>query len=83
MARRCISAISARRCGDRRTASWPAWQNGKPGVLLLAFKQPGANVIETVERIKAALPALEASIPPVRACQYHRRSYADDPRIGE
>ena len=41
-----------------------AWQNGKRGVLLLAFKQPGANVIETVERIKAALPALEASIPP-------------------
>src|SRR3984957_16860678 len=39
------------------------WQNGKPGVLLLAFKQPGANVIDTVERIKAALPALEASIP--------------------
>ena len=41
-----------------------AWQNGKPGVLLLAFKQPGANVIDTVERIKAALPALEASVPP-------------------
>jgi multidrug efflux pump subunit AcrB len=40
------------------------WQNGKRGVLLLAFKQPGANVIQTVERIKAALPALEASIPP-------------------
>jgi hydrophobe/amphiphile efflux-1 (HAE1) family protein len=39
------------------------WQNGKSGVLLLAFKQPGANVIGTVERIKAALPALEASIP--------------------
>jgi hydrophobe/amphiphile efflux-1 (HAE1) family protein len=41
-----------------------AWQNGKSGVLLLAFKQPGANVIQTVERIKAALPVLEASIPP-------------------
>src|SRR5271166_5560167 len=40
------------------------WQNGKRGILLLAFKQPGANVIGTVERIKAALPALEASIPP-------------------
>jgi hydrophobe/amphiphile efflux-1 (HAE1) family protein len=41
-----------------------AWQNGKRGVLLVIFKQPGANVIETVERIKAALPSLEASIPP-------------------
>ena len=39
-------------------------QNGKRGILLLIFKQPGANVIETVERIKAALPRLQASIPP-------------------
>jgi HAE1 family hydrophobic/amphiphilic exporter-1 len=39
-------------------------QNGKPGVILLIFKQPGANVIDTVERIKARLPSLEASIPP-------------------
>jgi hydrophobe/amphiphile efflux-1 (HAE1) family protein len=40
------------------------YQNGKPGVILLIFKQPGANVIDTVERIKATLPRLEASIPP-------------------
>jgi hydrophobe/amphiphile efflux-1 (HAE1) family protein len=41
-----------------------AWQNGKRGILLIIFKQPGANVIDTVERVKAALPRLEASIPP-------------------
>ena len=41
-----------------------ALQNGQKGVVLFIFKQPGANVIETVERIKAALPALQASIPP-------------------
>jgi hydrophobe/amphiphile efflux-1 (HAE1) family protein len=40
------------------------WQNGKRGILLIIFKQPGANVIDTVDRIKAALPRLEASIPP-------------------
>jgi hydrophobe/amphiphile efflux-1 (HAE1) family protein len=40
------------------------WQNGQRGILLIVFKQPGANVIDTVERIKAALPQLEASIPP-------------------
>jgi hydrophobe/amphiphile efflux-1 (HAE1) family protein len=40
------------------------FQNGKQGVILLIFKQPGANVIDTVERIKATLPRLEASIPP-------------------
>ncbi len=41
-----------------------SWQNGHKGVLLIMFKQPGANVIATVERIKAALPRLEADIPP-------------------
>ncbi len=41
-----------------------AWQNGKRGILLAIFKQPGANVIDAVERVKAALPHLEASIPP-------------------
>ena len=33
-------------------------------ILLIVFKQPGANVIQTVDRIKAALPALQANIPP-------------------
>ncbi|MDR3529881.1 MAG: multidrug efflux RND transporter permease subunit [Rhodopila sp.] len=41
-----------------------SWQNGKRGIILVIFKQPGANVIETVDHIKAALPQLEASIPP-------------------
>ncbi len=40
------------------------WQNGKRGIQLLIFKQPGANVIDTVERIKQALPKLRAAIPP-------------------
>ena len=33
-------------------------------ILLVIFKQPGANVIKTVDRIKAALPGLQADIPP-------------------
>jgi hydrophobe/amphiphile efflux-1 (HAE1) family protein len=41
-----------------------SWQNGRRGILLIMFKQPGANVIATVERIKAALPRLKADIPP-------------------
>ena len=41
-----------------------AWQNGKKGILLVIFKQPGANVIDTVDHIKASLPRLLASIPP-------------------
>jgi multidrug efflux pump len=38
--------------------------NGKPGVLLAIFRQPGANMIETVDRIMALLPLLRASISP-------------------
>jgi multidrug efflux pump len=37
--------------------------NGKPSVLIFIFRQPGANIIETVDRIRAAIPALKASIP--------------------
>ncbi|MFC5067233.1 multidrug efflux RND transporter permease subunit [Flaviflagellibacter deserti] len=41
-----------------------AWANGKRGVFLIIFKQPGANVIDTVDQIKKELPRLQASIPP-------------------
>lgn len=37
--------------------------NGDPSVQIIIFRQPGANIIDTVEGIKAALPGLEASIP--------------------
>jgi len=37
--------------------------NGKPSVLIIIFRQPGANIIDTVDRIRAALPSLKASIP--------------------
>ena len=38
--------------------------NGKPSVLIVIFRQPGANVIATADRIIAALPFLKASLPP-------------------
>jgi HAE1 family hydrophobic/amphiphilic exporter-1 len=41
-----------------------AWQNGKPGILLMIFKQQGANVIETNDRIRALLPKVLLSVPP-------------------
>ncbi len=37
--------------------------NGKPAVLVIMFRQPGANIIETVDRVRALLPQLEASMP--------------------
>jgi HAE1 family hydrophobic/amphiphilic exporter-1 len=40
------------------------WFNQQRAIILAIQRQPGANVIETVGRIKAMLPVLEASIPP-------------------
>ena len=37
--------------------------NGQPSVLIIIFRQPGANIIDTVDRIRDALPSLKASIP--------------------
>jgi multidrug efflux pump len=38
--------------------------NGKPAILLMLFKAPGANIIESVDKVRALLPHLQASIPP-------------------
>jgi multidrug efflux pump len=37
--------------------------NGQPSVLVILFRQPGANIIDTIDSIKSALPALEAAMP--------------------
>ena len=33
--------------------------SGKPAVLIIVFRQPGANIIATVDRVRAALPLLQ------------------------
>jgi HAE1 family hydrophobic/amphiphilic exporter-1 len=40
-----------------------AWSGTQPGVNLVIFRQPGANIVETVDRIQAALPSLQAMLP--------------------
>jgi hydrophobe/amphiphile efflux-1 (HAE1) family protein len=45
---------------DLRNAGY---HDGKPSVLIIVFRQPGANIIETVDKIKAALPQLKAAMP--------------------
>jgi multidrug efflux pump len=45
---------------DRRLA---AWADDAPAVLINVQRQPGANVIEVVNRVRAMLPQLEASLP--------------------
>ena len=39
------------------------YANGKPSVLVIIFRQPGANIIDTVDRIQAVLPQIQSSIP--------------------
>ena len=45
---------------DLRTSGYA---NGKSSVLVVIFRQPGANIIDTVNRIRGALPQLQAAIP--------------------
>ncbi len=37
--------------------------NGKPAVLIIVYRQPAANIIETVDRVRSVVPQLQASIP--------------------
>jgi hydrophobe/amphiphile efflux-1 (HAE1) family protein len=39
--------------------------NGKPAVMLIIFRQPGANIIKTVDAVRATIPQLVASVPPI------------------
>jgi multidrug efflux pump len=43
--------------------------NGKPSIPVIILRTPGANIIQTVEMIKAALPSLKASIPAGMNCE--------------
>ena len=40
------------------------YANGRPALIMNVFRQPGANMLETIDRVKAILPELRASIPP-------------------
>ena len=37
--------------------------NGQPAVLMIVFRQPGANIIDAVDHVQAMMPQLQASIP--------------------
>jgi multidrug efflux pump len=39
------------------------YANGKPSVLVIIYRQPGANIIDTVDRVRALLPQIKAAIP--------------------
>lgn len=45
---------------DERNAGFA---NGKPSVLIVLYREPGANIIETVDRVRAMIPNLAAQLP--------------------
>jgi multidrug efflux pump len=48
---------------DAENAKLAAWMNETPAIILNVQKQPGANVIQVVDRVKQLLPTLTASLP--------------------
>ena len=63
---------------DRVAARW----NGTPAVVLDIQRQPGANIVQTVQLLKAALPRLQAGDPVRHPPQHRHRPHRDDPRLG-
>jgi hypothetical protein len=48
---------------SQQTVRQAGFLNGKPSVNMIIFRQPGANIITTVDAVKAAIPSLQATIP--------------------
>jgi len=48
---------------DAENLKLAAWSDRTPGIILNVQRQPGANVIQTVDRVKALLPKLQAALP--------------------
>ena len=59
-----------------------AYYNGKPCITDSVFRQPGANIIDTVDRIRQALPSLQASIPAGIDLTVTHGPHGDHPRFG-
>jgi multidrug efflux pump len=47
----------------QQNARSAGYLDGKPSVTLIIFREPGANIIATVDRVRAALPAIAATVP--------------------
>src|SRR4029078_659521 len=59
-----VSRIGVRALSGHENARYSGCYNKQRAIILSVQREPGANVIETVDRIQALLPQLEASIPP-------------------
>ncbi len=68
---------------DTENVRQAAWMNEMPAVILNIQRQPGANIISVVDRIKQLLPQLTSSLPVVGQGQHPDRPDHDHSRIGE
>ena len=67
---------------DAENIQQAAWNNTVPAVILNIQRQPGANVIEVVNRIKRLLPKLQSSLPPAIQVSHIDRPYHDHSGLG-
>ncbi len=65
-----------------RTRGWRPGPTASPAIVLNIQRQPGANVIEVVDRIKALLPQLQAALPAVGGRAGADRPHHHHPRLG-
>ena len=81
-ARRSSCRTSATSIDATKSPRTGAWYNGKRAELLLIYRQPGANTVEIVDRVKAHDAAPARLDPAERACRPDVRPLAVDPRFG-
>ena len=58
------------------------WVDGRAAVIVDIQRQPGANIIETANRVKALLPRLRSTVPPSVNICHPDRPHGDHPRLG-
>ncbi|HEX3763305.1 MAG TPA: efflux RND transporter permease subunit, partial [Kofleriaceae bacterium] len=57
-----LSDVAEVAAGEQNARS-AGYLDGKPSVTMIIFREPGANIIATVDQVRAALPAIAATIP--------------------
>ena len=65
-----------------KTSKQAAWMNKTPAVIINIQRQPGANIIDVVDRVKKLLPQLQSIAAAGDQHQDADRPHDDDPRLG-
>ena len=68
---------------DAENMKQAAWMNTDPAVILNIQRQPGANIIQVVDRIKARLPQLKTTLPAAIEVSRAHRPHNDHPGFGQ